>query len=91
MFYPRQRHFNAHQPVSSHESLPIKRGLFSTVKGVLQLFDQVRPSGQPEESLLPKAPLTNEIHTLLNQHRGQLVPKAALIAHGLLQLLTKDP
>lgn len=45
-------HYNAlgksKQPVCSCVSLPIKRGFFSTVEGILQLFDQVRLSGQPE-------------------------------------------
>lgn len=72
-------------------SSPIKRGLFSTVEGVLQLLDQVGLSRQSEQALLLKAPLPNEIHTLLDQHRRELVPKAALIPHGLLQLLTEDP
>lgn len=82
---------NLNQPVRAHFCLPIKRGLLSTVKGILQLFDQVGLSWQPEKALFLKTPLPNEIHALLYQHRGELVPKPAFIPHGLFQLLTKDP
>lgn len=71
--------------------IPIKRWLFTAVEGVLQLFDQVGLSREPEQTLLLKTPLPNEVHALLDQHGGELVPEPALIPHGLLQLLTKDP
>lgn len=72
-------------------SIPIKRGLFATVKGILQFFDQVGLSREPKQTLLLQAPLPDEVHTLLDKHGGELVPKAALITHSLLQLLPKDP
>lgn len=72
-------------------AIPVKRGLFATVEGVLQLFDQVGLSWEPKKTLLLEAPLPYEVHALLNEHGGELVPVAALISHGLLQLLSKDP
>lgn len=72
-------------------SLPIEGGFFPTVKSILQLFDQVGLSGQPEQPLLPEAPLPDEIGTLFHQHGGQLAPEPALVAHGFLQLLAEDP
>lgn len=86
------RTYQPKQPsIHSCVSSPIKRGFLSTVEGILQLFDQVGLSWQSEQTLLPKAPLPDEIHALLHQHRGELVPEPAFIPHRLLQLLTKDP
>lgn len=75
----------------SRVSLPVKRRFFSTVKGILQLFDQVGLSWEPEQTLLLKAPLSDEIHTLLHKHGGQFVPEPTLIPYRLLKLLTKYP
>lgn len=71
--------------------LPIKRGLLPAVKGILKLFDQIGLTRQSEKTLFLKAPLANEVHTLLNQHRSKFVPKPALITHCVLQFLAEDP
>lgn len=70
-------------------SLPVKRRFLSAVKGILQLLHQVGLSWEPEQTLLPKAPLPDEIHTLLHKHGGQFVPKAPFVPNRLLKLLAK--
>lgn len=72
-------------------SIPVKRGLFAAVEGVLQLFDQVGLSREPKQTFLLEAPLPDEVHALLDKHGGELVPEAALIPDRLLQLLPEDP
>lgn len=71
-------------------SIPVEGGLLSTVERVLELLDEVRLAGQPEESLFLQPPLSDEVHTLLHQHGRQPVPVSLLIPDCVFQFLSKN-
>jgi len=50
--------------------LPVKQRLITTVKSILEFFDQVGLSWHPKETLLFQTLFPYEIHTLLHQERG---------------------
>lgn len=75
---------------NSWRVLPVKRRLLSTVKGILQLLDEISLPRQSEKALFLQPPLSDEVHTLLHQHGSQAVPIALLVPHCVFQLLPKN-
>lgn len=75
---------------NSWRVLPVKRRLFSTVKSILQLLDEICLPRQSEKAFLLQPPLSDEIHTLLHQHGSQAVPIALLVPDSVFQLLPKN-
>lgn len=75
---------------NSWRVLPVKRRLFSTVKGILQLLDEVGLPRQSEKALFLQPPLADEVHALLHQHGRQAVPIALLVPDSVFQLLPKN-
>lgn len=80
-----------HQPEFGDVNSPVKKRFLSTVKRVLQIFDEVGLSRHAEEPLLGEASLADEVHALLHQQRGQALPIAPLVLHRVLQALPEDP
>uniref|UniRef100_A0A8C3M7B3 Uncharacterized protein n=1 Tax=Geospiza parvula TaxID=87175 RepID=A0A8C3M7B3_GEOPR len=68
-----------HQPECGAVNSPVKKGFLSTVKRVLQIFDEVGLPRHAEEPLLGEASLADEVHALLHQQRGQALPIAPLV------------
>lgn len=71
-------------------NLPVKWWLLSTVKGILELLDEVSLARQPEETLFFQPPLSDKVHTLLNQHWSQTVPISLLVTDSVFQFLSKN-
>lgn len=71
-------------------TLPVKWRLLSTVKGILELLNEVSLAWQPEKTLFFQPPLSDKVHTLFHQHWGQTIPISLLITDSVLQLLSKN-
>jgi len=78
------------QPEIGDDNSPVKKGLLSTVKRILQIFDKVGLARHPKEPLFCKTSLPNKIYTLFHQQWGQALAILSLILHSVLQPLSKD-
>lgn len=80
-----------HQPEFGGVNSPVKQGFLSTVKRILQIFDEVGLSRHPKEPLLCEASLPNKVHTLFHQQGSQALAILPLVLYRVLQALPEDP
>lgn len=75
---------HVNQPEFADVNSPVKEGLLSTVKRILQIFDKVGLARHPKEPLLCKTSLPNKIHALFHQQGGQALAILPLVLYGVL-------